>query len=50
MLVSQLTEPHIFIGLDWADRKHDVCYQHHDKTINSVISSKTETIHQWLHH
>jgi transposase len=49
MLVSQLTEPHIFIGIDWADRKHDVCYQHHDKTINSVISSKTETIHQWLH-
>lgn len=49
MLVSQLTDSYILIGLDWADKKHDVCYYDGDKCINDVISSKPEHIHDWLH-
>ncbi|MGK0271391.1 MAG: transposase [Cocleimonas sp.] len=49
MLVSKLTEPHVFIGLDWADKKHDICYQEGAEYINKIISSKSEHIHEWLH-
>lgn len=48
MLVSKITEPHMFIGLDWADRKHDVCYHDGNKYINKIISSKPEHMHDWL--
>ena len=39
----------ILIGIDWADKKHDIC-EHIVGTKNfaySVISSKPESVHQW---
>jgi len=37
------------IGIDWADKKHDVCehLNHSNEHQYSVISSKPEAIHQW---
>ena len=37
------------IGIDWADRKHDICEQPTGTTSRSlcVISSKPEAIHAW---
>ena len=37
------------IGIDWADKKHDICeYSHTTKRYSfSIISSKPEAIHEW---
>ena len=38
-----------FVGIDWADKKHDICEYNadSDKHFFSVISSKPEAIHEW---
>ena len=39
----------VLIGIDWADRKHDICeYSHATKSNTfSIISSKPDAIHDW---
>ena len=38
-----------FIGIDWADRKHDICLQgaHSDRREFSRIEHKVDAIDQW---
>lgn len=40
-----------FIGIDWADRKHDVCLQvaGSDKRERLVIEHRPKVLHAWLH-
>ncbi len=40
-----------FIGIDWADTKHDVCMQasSDDKREFAVISHRIDRIEQWAH-
>jgi len=37
------------IGIDWADKKHDICEHpnHTDKYYYSIIKSKPEALHEW---
>lgn len=39
-----------FIGIDWADQKHDICLQieDSDELLFSVIESKPEAVHDWV--
>jgi hypothetical protein len=39
-----------YVGLDWADKKHDICVQVKDEESRafSVISHSTESIHDWV--
>ena len=40
-----------FIGIDWADTKHDVCLQasNNDKREFAVIPYQVDRIEQWAH-
>jgi transposase len=49
MNVSSLTEYAAFVGIDWADRKHDICLQvaGSDQREFSVLPHRPERIAQW---
>jgi hypothetical protein len=49
MRTSTPTEFEAFVGIDWADRKHDVCLQAagSDKRELSVLVHRPEAIAQW---
>ena len=49
MKVFSPTDFSALIGIDWADKKHDVCEYSTDtqRYYLSVISSKPEAIHDW---
>jgi len=49
MKSSSSTEFAAFVGIDWADRKHDVCLQAagSDKRERSVLPHRPESISQW---
>ena len=39
----------VLIGIDWADKKHDICEHpnHSDDYHYCVINSKPEALHDW---
>ena len=41
--------PTLFIGIDWADQKHDCYLIHHDGRQSSMeVSHSPEAINQWI--
>jgi len=49
MRTSTHTEFAAFVGIDWADRKHDVCLQAAGSSRRkmSILAHRPETIAQW---
>jgi len=49
MKVLEINDFAVLVGIDWADKKHDVC-EHPLGTIHyhySIISNKPESLHGW---
>jgi len=47
---AQDTKPAAFIGIDWADQKHDISIHPADKStpLHEVIESKPEAVQEWI--
>ena len=50
MTTTALPDPAAFIGLDWADRRHEVWIRPADggKPQRAVLEQSAEAVHEWV--